>query len=146
MGIQRMDNVAIVVKDLDGAVDFFTELGMELEGRTLIEGLFADQTVGIDGIRSEIAMMRTPDGHGRVELTTYHFPALITPEPLARAPNTVGLHRIMFAVDDIDDTIARLRTHGVELLGEVANYENVYRLCYLRGPDGIIVALAEQIG
>ncbi|MEX3600277.1 VOC family protein [Kocuria carniphila] len=146
MGIQRMDNVAIVVKDLDGAVDFFTELGMELEGRTLIEGLFADQTVGIDGIRSEIAMMRTPDGHGRVELTTYHSPALITPEPLAPAPNTVGLHRIMFAVDDIDDTIARLRTHGVELLGEVANYENVYRLCYLRGPDGIIVALAEQIG
>ncbi len=146
MGIQRMDNVAIVVKDLDGAVDFFTELGMELEGRTPIEGLFADQTVGIDGIRSEIAMMRTPDGHGRVELTTYHSPALITPEPLAPAPNTVGLHRIMFAVDDIDDTIARLRTHGVELLGEVANYENVYRLCYLRGPDGIIVALAEQIG
>ncbi|MCT1803543.1 glyoxalase [Kocuria sp. WRN011] len=146
MGIQRMDNVAIVVKDLDGAVDFFTELGMELEGRTPIEGLFADQTVGIDGIRSEIAMMRTPDGHGRVELTTYHSPALITPEPLAPAPNTVGLHRIMFAVDDIDDTIARLRTHGAELLGEVANYENVYRLCYLRGPEGIIVALAEQIG
>jgi len=141
-----MDNVAIVVKDLDGAVDFFTELGMELEGRTPIEGLFADQTVGIDGIRSEIAMMRTPDGHGRVELTTYHSPALITPEPLAPAPNTVGLHRIMFAVDDIDDTIARLRTHGAELLGEVANYENVYRLCYLRGPEGIIVALAEQIG
>lgn len=146
MGIQRMDNVAIVVKDLDGAVDFFTELGMELEGHTPIEGLFADQTVGIDGIRSEIAMMRTPDGHGRVELTTYHSPALITPEPLAPAPNTVGLHRIMFAVDDIDDTIARLRTHGAELLGEVANYENVYRLCYLRGPEGIIVALAEQIG
>ena len=146
MGTQRMDNVAIVVKDLDGAVDFFTELGMELEGRTPIEGLFADQTVGIDGIRSEIAMMRTPDGHGRVELTTYHSPALITPEPLAPAPNTVGLHRIMFAVDDIDDTIARLRTHGAELLGEVANYENVYRLCYLRGPEGIIVALAEQIG
>lgn len=146
MGIQRMDNVAIVVKDLDGAVDFFTELGMELEGRTPIEGLFADQTVGIDGIRSEIAMMRTPDGHGRVELTTYHSPALITPEPLAPAPNTVGLHRIMFAVDDIDDTIARLRTHGAELLGEVANYENVYRLCYLRGPEGIIVALAEQVG
>lgn len=146
MGIQRMDNVAIVVKDLDSAVDFFTELGMELEGRTPIEGLFADQTVGIDGIRSEIAMMRTPDGHGRVELTTYHSPALITPDPLAPAPNTVGLHRTMFAVDDIDDTIARLRTHGAELLGEVANYENVYRLCYLRGPEGIIVALAEQIG
>lgn len=146
MGIQRMDNVAIVVKDLDGAVDFFTELGMELEGRTPIEGLFADQAVGIDGIRSEIAMMRTPDGHGRVELTTYHSPDVITPDPIAPAPNTAGLHRIMFAVDDIDDTITRLRAHGAELLGEVGNYENVYRFCYLRGPEGIIVALAEQIG
>lgn len=146
MGIQRMDNVAVVVEDLDGAVDFFTELGMELEGRTPIEGLFADQTLGMDGIRSEIAMMRTPDGHGRVELTTYHSPALVKPDPWAPAPNTVGLHRIMFAVDDINDTIARLRSHGAEVLGEVANYENVYRLCYLRGPEGIIVALASQIG
>ena len=146
MGIRRMDNVAVVVEDLDGAVDFFTELGMELEGRTPIEGLFADQTVGMDGIRSEIAMMRTPDGHGRVELTTYHSPALVMPDPPSPAPNSVGLHRIMFAVDDIDDTIARLRTHGAEVLGEVANYENVYRLCYLRGPEGIIVALASHIG
>ena len=119
---------------------------MELEGRTPIEGLFADQTVGMDGIRSEIAMMRTPDGHGRVELTTYHSPALVMPDPPSPAPNSVGLHRIMFAVDDIDDTIARLRTHGAEVLGEVANYENVYRLCYLRGPEGIIVALASHIG
>lgn len=100
----------------------------------------------MDGIRSEIAMMRTPDGHGRVELTTYHSPALVKPDPRAPAPNTVGLHRIMFAVDDIDDTIARLRTHGAEVLGEVANYENVYRLCYLCGPEGIIVALASQVG
>ena len=146
MGIQRMDNVAVVVEDLDGAVDFFTELGMELEGRTPIEGLFADQTLGMDGIRSEIAMMRTPDGHGRVELTTYHSPALVMPDPLAPAPNTVGLHRIMFAVDDLDDTIARLRAHGAHVLGEVVNYGNVYRLCYLRGPEGIIVALASQVG
>lgn len=107
MGIQRMDNVAIVVRDLDGAVDFFTDLGMELEGRTAIEGHFADQTVGIDGIRSEIAMMRTQDGHGRVELTTYHSPDLITPDPLAPAPNTVGLHRIMFAVEDASDPHAQ---------------------------------------
>lgn len=146
MGIQRMDNVAVVVEDLDGAVDFFIELGMELEGRTPIEGLFADQTLGMDGIRSEIAMMRTPDGHGRVELTTYHSPALVMPDPLAPAPNTVGLHRIMFAVDDLDDTIARLRAHGAHVLGEVVNYGNVYRLCYLRGPEGIIVALASQVG
>ena len=146
MGIQRLDNVAIVVADLDAAVAFFTDVGMELEGRTPIEGLFADQTVGLDGVHSEIAMLRTPDGHGRVELTTYHSPALITADQVAPAPNTVGLHRLMFAVDDLDATLARLRPHGAELLGEVANYQNVYRLCYLRGPSGIIVALAERIG
>ena len=146
MAIQRMDNVAIVVDDLDAAVAFFTELGMELEGRTPIEGLFADRTVGLDGVRSEIAMMRTPDGHGRVELTEYLAPAASWPEPHHPAPNTLGLHRVMFAVDDIDDTIARLRPHGAELLGEVAQYETTYRLCYLRGPAGIIVALAERIG
>jgi catechol 2,3-dioxygenase-like lactoylglutathione lyase family enzyme len=120
MAIQRMDNVAIVVDDLDAAVAFFTELGMELEGKGQIEGLFADRTVGLDGVRSEIAMMRTPDG--------------------------LGLHRVMFAVDDIHHTVARLRAHGAELLGEVARYENIFLLCYLRGPAGIIVALAEQIG
>jgi catechol 2,3-dioxygenase-like lactoylglutathione lyase family enzyme len=146
MAIQRMDNVAIVVDDLDGAVAFFTELGMELEGRAEIEGPFADQTVGLDDVRSEIAMMRTPDGHGRLELTTYHHPAAAWPEPHSPPPNTLGLHRVMFAVDDIDNTIARLRAHGAELLGEVAEYEKTYRLCYLRGPAGIIVALAEQIG
>jgi catechol 2,3-dioxygenase-like lactoylglutathione lyase family enzyme len=145
MTIQRMDNVAIVVEDLDAAVSFFTELGMELEGRAPIEGLYADQTVGLDGVRTEIAMMRTPAGDGRLELTTYHTPAAISPDPANPPPNTLGLHRVMFAVDDIDDTIARLRTHGAELLGEVAQFENSYRLCYLRGPTGIIVALAEQI-
>lgn len=146
MTIQRMDNVAIVVEDLEAAVAFFAELGLELEGRAEIEGAFADQTVGLDGVRSEIAMMRTPDGHGRLELTRYHTPAAVAAQPPSPPPNTVGLHRVMFAVDDIDDTIARLRAHGAELLGAVAQYESIYRLCYLRGPAGIIVALAERIG
>ncbi|MGW5124987.1 VOC family protein [Streptomyces sp. NPDC004069] len=146
MTIQRMDNVGIVVDDLEAAIAFFTELGMELEGEAQIEGIWADQTVGLDGVRSAIAMMRTPDGHGKLELTKFHTPAAITAGPLNPPPNTLGLHRVMFAVDDIDDTITRLRCHGAELLGEVAQYENVYRLCDLRGPSGIIVALAERIG
>src|SRR5689334_15240796 len=146
MTIQRMDNVAIVVADLDAAVAFFAELGMELEGKAQIEDLFADRTVGLDGIRSEIAMMRTPDGHSKLELTRYHTPAAVAPEPEDPPPNTLGLHRVMFAVDDIDDTLARLRAHGAELLGEVAQYESIFRLCYLRGPAGVIVALAEQVG
>ena len=146
MTIQRMDNVAIVVDELDAAVAFFTELGLDLEGRAHIEGAFADQTVGLDGIRSEIAMMRTPDGHGRLELTKYLAPEASAPSPAIPPPNSLGLHRVMFAVDDLDDTLARLRPHGAELLRQVANYEDVYRLCYLRGPAGIIVALAEQIG
>ena len=145
MTIQRMDNVAIVVDDLDTAIEFFTELGMELDGKAQIEGLFADQTVGLDGVRSDIAMMRTPDGHSKLELTTYHSPAASAPEPPSPPPNTLGLHRVMFAVDDIDDTVARLAAHGGELMGEIAQYETMYRLCYLRGPAGIIVALAEQI-
>ncbi|MFF9340629.1 MULTISPECIES: VOC family protein [unclassified Streptomyces] len=146
MTLQRMDNVGIVVEDLDAAVAFFTELGMEVEGRASIEGRFADLAVGLDGVRSDIAMMRTPDGHGKLELARYHHPAAIGDGSHNPPPNTVGLHRVMFAVDDIDDTVARLRDHGAELLGEVARYEDVYRLCYLRGPSGIIVALAEQIG
>ncbi|MWK37004.1 VOC family protein [Actinomadura sp. J1-007] len=146
MTIQRMDNVAIVVDDLRAAVAFFTELGMELEGEAQVEGVWADRTVGLDGVRSEIAMMRTPDGHGKLELTRYRAPEASAPEPHDPPPNTLGLHRVMFAVDDIDDTVARLRAHGAELLGEVARYEDVFRLCYLRGPAGIIVALAEQIG
>ena len=146
MTIQRMDNVAIVVDDLDAAIGFFTELGMELEGRSEIEGLFADRTVGLDGLRSEIAMMRIPDGHGKLELTKYHVPAAVAAGPQPPPPNTLGLHRVMFAVDDINDTVTRLRGHGAELLGEIARYENMFLLCYLRGPAGIIVALAEQIG
>ncbi|MEV0176091.1 VOC family protein [Streptomyces sp. NPDC050803] len=141
-----MDNVAIVVDDLEAAVAFFTELGMELEGEAQIDGSAADRMLGLDGVRSAIAMMRTPDGHSKLELTKFHTPAAITAEPLNPPPNTLGLHRVMFAVDDIDDTITRLRLHGAELLGEVAKYENVYRLCNLRGPAGIIVALAERIG
>jgi catechol 2,3-dioxygenase-like lactoylglutathione lyase family enzyme len=146
MTVQRMDNVGIVVGDLDAAIAFFTELGMELEGTARIEGLWADHTVGLDAIRSDIAMMRTPDGHSKLELTKYHAPAAVGIQPENPPPNTLGLHRVMFAVDDIDDTIARLHAHGAELLGEVAQYGDSYRLCYLRGPAGIIVALAEQIG
>jgi catechol 2,3-dioxygenase-like lactoylglutathione lyase family enzyme len=146
MAVQRMDNVGIVVDDLDAAVAFFTELGLELEATAPVEGLWADHTVGLDGVRSDIAMMRTPDGHGKLELTKYQTPAAPRAEPKSPPPNTLGLHRIMFAVDDIDDTIARLRDHGAELLGQVSQYENTYRLCYLRGPAGIILALAERIG
>jgi catechol 2,3-dioxygenase-like lactoylglutathione lyase family enzyme len=146
VAIQRMANLAIVVDDLDAAVTFFGELGMKLEGRGPVEGVWADRTVGLDGMRSEIAMSRIPDGHGKLELTRYHTPAASAAEPENPPPNTLGLHRVMFAVDDIDDTVARLRAHGAELLGEVAQYESIYRLCYLRGPAGIIVARAEQIG
>jgi catechol 2,3-dioxygenase-like lactoylglutathione lyase family enzyme len=146
MTIQRMDNVAIVVDDLDAAVAFFTELGMELEGKSQVEGLWADRTVGLDSVRTDIAMMRTPDGHGKLELTKYHTPAAARAEPENPPPNTLGLHRVMFAVDDIDDSVVRLRVHGAELLGEVAQYKSTFRLCYLRGPAGIIVALAEQVG
>lgn len=146
MAIQRMDNVAIVVGDLDAAIAFFAELGMELEGRAELEGPWVDQTVGLEGVRTEIAMMKTPDGHGRLELSVYRSPAAVMPDPEVPPANLLGLHRVMFAVDDIDDTIARLRPHGAELLGEVAQYENFYRLCYLRGPAGILLALAEQLG
>ena len=143
MTLVRLDNIAIVVADLDAAIAFFAELGMEFEARQWIEGPWADQTVGLEGVRSEIAMMRMPDGLGRVELTQYHAPDVVHTDP---APaNTLGLHRIMFAVDDIDDTLERLRGHGATVVGEVAQYEDRFRLCYLRGPAGIIVALAEQI-
>jgi catechol 2,3-dioxygenase-like lactoylglutathione lyase family enzyme len=145
VAIQRMDNVAIVVEDVDAAVAFFTELGMQLEGKAQVEGVWVDRTVGLDGVRSDVAMMRTPDGHSKLELTKYHTPAAVSAQPKTPSPNTLGLHRVMFAVDDIDDTVARLRAHGAELLGEVAQYESIFRLCYLRGPAGIIVALAEQI-
>jgi catechol 2,3-dioxygenase-like lactoylglutathione lyase family enzyme len=140
-----MDHVGLVVDDLEGAIAFFVELGMELDGGTAeVEGDWLDRVVGLDEVRVEIAFVRTPDGHGRLELTKFHNPTASTAEPNA-PPNTFGLRRIMFAVDDIDDVVARMRAHGGELVGEVAQFEDLYRLCYLRGPDGIIVALAEQL-
>jgi catechol 2,3-dioxygenase-like lactoylglutathione lyase family enzyme len=140
-----MDNVLIVVEDLEAAKAFFVELGMELEGQTIIEGPWVDLVVGLENVRSEIAMMRTPDGHGRVELSKFHAPAAVKVEPQNAPANTLGIRRIMFAVDDIDDVLARLRTHGAELVGEVARYEDMYRLCFIRGPEGIIIGLAEQL-
>jgi catechol 2,3-dioxygenase-like lactoylglutathione lyase family enzyme len=140
-----MDNVGIVVDDLDTAIAFFVELGMEQEGRQEIEGRWAERVVGLDGMRSEIAMMRTPDSQSRLELVTYHQPAAVVSAPPIAPANTLGLHRVMFAVDDIHDTVARLQRHGAELVGDVAQYEDVYLLCYLRGPSGIIIGLAEQL-
>ncbi len=145
MTIQRMDNVAIVVDDLDAAIAFFVELGMELEDRQTIEGRWAERVVGLDDMRSEIAMMRIPDAEGRLELTKYHRPTAVSAAPEIAPPNTLGLHRVMFAVDDVRDTVARLQTHGAELVGEIEQYEDVFLLCYLRGPNGIIVGLAEQL-
>ena len=145
MAIQRLDNIAVVVGDLEAAIAFFAELGLELEGKMAIEGLVADQCTGLDGVRTDIAMMRTPDGHGRLELTKFHTPTAISPEPENALGNTLGLRSIMFTVDDIDASLAGLRAHGVELVGEVAQYQDSYRLCYVRGPEGIIVALAEQL-
>jgi catechol 2,3-dioxygenase-like lactoylglutathione lyase family enzyme len=140
-----MDNVLIVVDDLDAAKAFFVELGMELEGEMPVEGPWVDLVVGLENVRAEIAMMRTPDGHGRVELTKFHAPTAIRAEPKNAPANTLGIRRIMFAVDDIDDVLARLRAHGAELVGEVAQYENMYRLCFIRDPEGILVGLAEQL-
>jgi catechol 2,3-dioxygenase-like lactoylglutathione lyase family enzyme len=145
MTILRMDNVLIVVDDLEAAKAFFVELGMELEGQATVEGPSVDRLVGLDGVRSEIAMMRTADGHGRIELDKFHAPAAGGAEPRDAAVNTLGIRRIMFAVDDIDAVLARLLAHGAELVGEVVQYEDQYRLCYVRGPEGIMVALAEQL-
>ena len=142
MTIQRMDHVGVVVDDLEAAIAFFVELGMELEGEAPIEGRWVDRVVGLDGVRVDIAMMRTPDGHGRLELTKFHTPTAVSAEPENAPGNTLGLRSIMFAVDDIDATVAGLRAHGAELVGEVAQYQDSYRLCYVRGPEGIIVALA----
>ena len=145
MTIQRMDHVSVVVGDLDAAIAFFVELGMELEGKAPIEGRSVDRVSGLDGVRVDIAMMRPPDGHGGLELTKFHTPTAISAEPENAPANTLGLRSIMFAVDDIDATVAGLRAHGAELVGEMAQYQDSYRLCYVRGPEGIIVALAEQL-
>jgi catechol 2,3-dioxygenase-like lactoylglutathione lyase family enzyme len=143
--IRRMDNVLIVVDDLEAAIAFFVELGMEPEGQTQVEGDFVDRTVGLDDVRADIVMLRTPDGHGRVELTKFHTPSAIRSEPQNAPANTLGIRRIMFAVDDIDDVVARLRTHGAALVGEMAQYEDSYRLCFVRAPEGFIIGLAEQL-
>ncbi len=146
MTIRRMDHVSVVVDDLEAAKAFFVELGMELEGEAPIEGRWVDRVNGLDGVRVDIAMMRTPDGHGRLELTRFHSPQAVRAEPADALGNTLGLRSVMFAVDDVDATVAGLRAHGAELVGEVAQYQDSHRLCYVRGPAGIIVALAEQLG
>jgi len=146
MTIQRMDNVLIVVEDLDTVIAFFVELGMELSDRGPIEGRWVERVLGIDDVRQDFAMLRTPDGHGRIELAMFRTPKAISPEPKNAPANTLGIRRIMFAVDDIEDVVARLCTHGAELVGEVARFEDSYLLCYVRGPEGIIVGLAEQLG
>jgi catechol 2,3-dioxygenase-like lactoylglutathione lyase family enzyme len=145
MAIRRMDHVGVVVDDLEAAVAFFVELGMDaVGGVSPVEGAWVDRVVGLDDVRVDIAFVRTPDGHSQLELTKFHSPAATTVEPSAPA-NTQGLRRLMFAVDDIHDVVARLKSRGGELVGEIAQYEEMFLLCYLRGPGGIIVALAEEI-
>jgi catechol 2,3-dioxygenase-like lactoylglutathione lyase family enzyme len=144
MTLLRMDNVGVVVEDLEAARAFFAELGMHLEGEASLGGPEVDRLLGLDDVRDDVAMMRMPDGHGRIELTKFHTPTAKA-EAETAAPNTLGIRRIMFAVDDIDDTLARLRTHGAELVGEVVQYGDSYRLCYVRGPEGILVALAQPL-
>ena len=145
MALKRMDNIGIVVESLDTAIAFFTELGMQLEGRATIEGDWAGRVTGLGEQHVEIAMLVTPDGHSRLELSRF-----LTPTPVAdhrNAPvNALGYLRVMFAVDDIDETLARLRTRGAQLVGDVVQYENAYRLCYIRGPEGLLIGLAEQLG
>jgi catechol 2,3-dioxygenase-like lactoylglutathione lyase family enzyme len=146
MTVLRMDNVLIVVNDLEAAKAFFTELGLELEGEATVEGPWIDRIVGFDGSRCDVAMMRTPDGHGRIELEKYHAPPAVRAGPQDAPVNALGIRRIMFAVDDLEATLARLQAHGAELIGEVVRYEDAYRLCYVRGPEGIMIALAQQLG
>jgi catechol 2,3-dioxygenase-like lactoylglutathione lyase family enzyme len=145
MTLLRMDNVLLVVDDLEAAIAFFTELGLELEGESTVEGPWVDRVVGLDGVRSDIAVMRTPDRHGRLELDKFLTPPAVRSEPENAPVNTLGIRRIMFAVSDIEDVLGRLRAHGAELIGEVAQYEDSYRLCYVRGPEGMIIALAEEL-
>jgi catechol 2,3-dioxygenase-like lactoylglutathione lyase family enzyme len=146
MTLQRMDNVLIVVEDLEAATAFFAELGMELEGETQVEGTWAGNVIGLDDVRADIVMMRTPDGHGRVELSRFHTPPAVRAEPEDAPANALGIRRIMFAVDDIDDVVERLRSRGGELVREIAQYEDMYRLCFMRGPEGIMIGLAERLG
>jgi catechol 2,3-dioxygenase-like lactoylglutathione lyase family enzyme len=144
MGLKRMDNVGIVVEDLAAAIDFFREVGLELEGRATIEGEWAGRVTGLGDQRVEIAMMRTPDGHGRLELSRFLTPPTVADHRNAPV-NALGYLRVMFAVDDIDDTLDRLRERGAQLVGEVVQYEDAYRLCYVRGPEGLLLGLAEEL-
>src|ERR671930_211103 len=145
MALKRMDNVGIVVDDLVATIEFFRELGLELEGQATIEGEWAERVTGLHPMRVEIAMMRTPDGHNRLEISRFLTPPTVADH--RKAPvNALGYLRVMFAVDDIDETLARLREHGAQLVGEVVQYEDSYRLCYIRGPEGLLIGLAEQIG
>jgi len=145
MTVTRMDNVGIVVADIDAAIAFFAELGLELEGRAPIEGDWADGVTGLPGMRVEIAMMRTPDGHSRVEISRFLNPPVVADHRVAPV-NALGYLRIMFTVDDIDDTLARLEKRGATIVGDVVQYGDVYRLCYIRGPEGILLGLAEHLG
>src|SRR5689334_25217000 len=145
MSLQRMDNVGIVVEDLPAAIAFFRELGLELEGQAMVEGEWAGRVTGLGDQRVDIAMMRTPDGHGRIELSRFLAPPAVADHRNAPV-NALGYLRVMFAVDDIDDTLARLRKRGAQLVGEVVQYEDAYRLCYIRGPEGLLIGLAQEIG
>jgi catechol 2,3-dioxygenase-like lactoylglutathione lyase family enzyme len=145
MTIKRLDHVSVVVDDLAAAIAFFTALGMEREEGALVEGPWVDRVNGLERVQVDIVMLRTPDGHGRLELTKFRHPQLVASAPAIAPPNTLGLRSVMFAVDSVDDAVARLRATGAELIGEVAQYEDLYRLCYMRGPAGIIVALAEEL-
>lgn len=145
MALKRMDNIGIVVEDLDVAIDFFRELGLDLEGRATIEGEWAGRVTGLGDQHVEIAMMRTPDGHSRLELSRFMRPAVIADHRNAPV-NALGYLRAMFTVDDIDGTLARLRRCGAELVGEVVRYQDVYKLCYIRGPEGLLIGLAEELG
>jgi catechol 2,3-dioxygenase-like lactoylglutathione lyase family enzyme len=145
MTLKRLDHVSVVVDDLAAAIAFFTALGMAVEGEAPVEGPWVDRVNGLDKVQVDIVMMRTPDGHGRLELTRFRSPKLVTIEPAIAPPNALGLRSVMFAVESVDDTVARLRAVGGDLIGEVAQYEDKYRLCYMRGPAGIIVALAEAL-
>jgi catechol 2,3-dioxygenase-like lactoylglutathione lyase family enzyme len=145
MTVKRMDNVGIVVEDIDAAIAFFTELGLQLEGRAPVEGEWAGRVTGLPEMRVEIAMMRTPDGHSRLEISRFLAPPVVT-DHRAAPVNALGYLRVMFTVEDIDDTVARLMRRGAKLVGEVVQYQHVYRLCYIRGPEGILIGLAQQLG